>query len=473
MKSLYTLLLLCITTLSFAQYGEIQGTVKDVDKNEGIPFAAIVAKLNGLQQGGVTTDIFGDFTIKPLTPGKYTIEVQYVGYPTKQITGVIVNANRITELNIEMKAGIDITTVVVEGYRKPLFDKDQTVKQTTLLGEEVEKIPTRNINDLIGKTAGVVQRDEGEGFNIRGQRSGGNDIYIDGVKVRGSNTLPQGAIAEITTITGGIPARYGDATGGIVSITTKGPSGKFGGGIELVTSHFLDPYGYNLVGANISGPILNTNRGTKFERTLAGYIISAEYRYQKDPDPSSNGIWRVKQSVLDSLELEPLQPALAGVGFDRRAEFLTLNDLENVKTKQNVKRHDITGAGKISIAPTKNTDILFGGNYNYQNYNSFIYSYSLFNAENNPQLIYNLFRVFGRFTQKFSTTDEDKKDERETSMLQNAYYSVQADYTRVRRIVQDDSHKGNLFDYGYIGKFDIHSTPTYIFDPDGRCVYTS
>ena len=39
-----------------------------------------------------------------------------------------------------------------------------------------------------------------------------------------SNNLPKSAIEEVQVITGGLPASYGDATGGIVSITTRGPS---------------------------------------------------------------------------------------------------------------------------------------------------------------------------------------------------------------------------------------------------------
>ena len=43
------------------------------------------------------------------------------------------------------------------------------------------------------------------------------------MKVRGGLGVPQGGIEQIV-ITGGVPAQYGDATGGIISVTTKGPS---------------------------------------------------------------------------------------------------------------------------------------------------------------------------------------------------------------------------------------------------------
>ena len=39
-------------------------------------------------------------------------------------------------------------------------------------------------------------------------------------------------------ITGGVPANYGDVTGGIIAITTRGPSAKYFGSIEGVSSGF-------------------------------------------------------------------------------------------------------------------------------------------------------------------------------------------------------------------------------------------
>ncbi|MDZ7774782.1 MAG: hypothetical protein U5L09_03775 [Bacteroidales bacterium] len=48
-----------------------------------------------------------------------------------------------------------------------------------------------------------------------------------------------------------MPAQYGDATGGIINITTKGPSRDFGGGFSAQSSEYLDAYGYNRLGLNL------------------------------------------------------------------------------------------------------------------------------------------------------------------------------------------------------------------------------
>ena len=61
--------------------------------------------------------------------------------------------------------------------------------------------------------------------------------------------MPTSGIEQITVITGGVPAKYGDATGGIISVTTKGPSSKMVGGIRAMKlPHCLMSYNYNLLG---------------------------------------------------------------------------------------------------------------------------------------------------------------------------------------------------------------------------------
>ena len=108
------------------------------------------------------------------------------------------------------------------------------------------------MQSIASTTAGVYQADEGGALNVKGSRAEATDYYIDGIKVRGSSSLPASAIEQLTVVTGGVPARYGDATGGIINITTRGPSNTFSGGLEAVTSKFLEPYNYNLFNASIA-----------------------------------------------------------------------------------------------------------------------------------------------------------------------------------------------------------------------------
>src|SRR5204862_4629168 len=86
------------------------------------------------------------------------------------------------------------------------------------------------------------------------------------------------------------------------------------------------------------------------------------------------------------------------------------------------------------------------------------------NAENNTQVRDLSYRGFVRFTQRFSQREETATAGSEASKksgIKNAYYSIQVDYSRRNQNVEDPDHKNNLFDYGYIGKYQRFRAPTY------------
>ena len=225
-KIYLTIAFIFFTTLAFSQTGTLKGVITDAMSGEPIPFANIVAERNGNQIGGTTTDFDGNYTIKPLEPGSYTVKATFVGYGAVEITGVIISANKITDQNVKLQEGVAIGEVKIIEYKKPLLDKDNLSGETKT-AEEIVALPTRSVTSVAATTAGIYQRDEGDGVNIRGSRGDATEYYIDGIKVRGSMGVPTSGIEQITVITGGVPAKYGDATGGIISVTTKGPSSKF------------------------------------------------------------------------------------------------------------------------------------------------------------------------------------------------------------------------------------------------------
>ena len=239
------------SAVAFAQTGTLKGTVLDALSGEAIPFANVIIERNGTQTAGTTTDFDGKFTIKPIEPGTYTVKATFVGYQTYVMTGLIISTNKITFQDLKLSSGIQKGEVVIVEYKKPLIDQDN-ITGTTKTAEEIVALPTRSVASVAATTAGIYQKDEGESLNVRGSRSDATDYYIDGIKVRGSLGVPQSAIEQITVMTGGLPAQYGDVTGGIISITTKGPSNKFYGGAEVESSSLFDKYNKNLFGINLS-----------------------------------------------------------------------------------------------------------------------------------------------------------------------------------------------------------------------------
>ena len=132
-RKIYLIAALALTSsIAMAQTGSLKGVINDAMSGESIPFANIVAEKNGNQIGGTTTDFDGNYTIKPLEPGTYTIKATFVGYGTVEVTGVIVSANKITFQDVKLQEGI----AELLGYKnakwiKPLLDikpKERPVK---------------------------------------------------------------------------------------------------------------------------------------------------------------------------------------------------------------------------------------------------------------------------------------------------------------------------------------------------------
>ena len=463
LRKIYLIAILVLTSsLAMAQTGSLKGVITDAMSGESIPFANLIAEKNGSQIAGTTTDFDGNFTIKPLEPGTYTIKATFVGYGTVEVVGVIVSANKITFQDVKLQQGVAIGEVKVIAYKKPLLDQDNLSGETKT-AEEIVALPTRNIASVAASTAGIYQRDEGDGVNVRGSRSDATEYYVDGIKVRGSMGVPTSGIEQITVITGGVPAQYGDATGGIISITTKGPSNKMFGGIEFESSTLFDSYNYNLLGFALSGPILkkrNTD-GSKGS-SLIGYFLAGEFRSVDDTDPSAIGMWKVKDDVLADLQANPFQIAPnASAGFLSRSEFLNEDDFENVQAKINVNEKRFNLSGKLDIKPSKNTFLSLGGSYYARESRDFSSWRSMFSWDNNRQSTQHTYRVFGKLVQKFGSA-EDNEDE-SSATIKNAFFTIQGDYTNNKYTYVDAVHQNDLFNYGYVGQFVTSKAPVYDF----------
>lgn len=466
-KLLFTVgLIFAVNTLVFAQSGTLKGKIIDKGTNEPIAFANIIIESGGKQMGGTTSDFDGNYTIKPITPGKYDLKATYVGYKPLLIRGVIINANKITFQDISMESTVvQIETFEVTDYKVPLIDKDKTSTGGTVTSEEIEKMPNRSASAVATTVGGVFSAD-GERGSVRGQRTEGTIMYIDGVRVRGSSSLPQAAIEEVSVITGGLPARYGDATGGVINVTTKGPSRIFGGGVELQTSQFLDAFGYNRVGLNATGPLLSSKKDPLNTISLLGFFVAGDFIYNKDGRPTANGIYKAKDEVIDQLNAVPLLPSGTGSGSVQSAEFLRESDLELVKSTQNTSNYSVNLSGKIDVRTSPTINLSFGGSYNYFKGNNYSYANSLLNYDNNSESSSATWRVFGKFTQRFPTAKESK------SIVKNVYYTIDVNYSMVHNKTQDPTHEDRLFNYGYLGKFTTYKAKNYeygidtVYDPN-------
>lgn len=216
-------LMLACSLLSTGQnFGEIKGRLVDAITGESVPFAAVGVDGGGTVIGGVS-DENGRFRIKPLSPGTYDVNVPASTYQKATVSNVEVRVNEITVLGDIKLSGHEGPAVVITVHQD-LIRKDApeviTVKDT-----DIKTNPNRNNTvALVAMAApGVTQGPEQE-LHFRGARPQNFATFIDGVKIPGGDIprVPSTAINNLTVYTGGIPASYGDVTGGVVIIETKG-----------------------------------------------------------------------------------------------------------------------------------------------------------------------------------------------------------------------------------------------------------
>lgn len=203
--------------------GEIRGRLLD-DRGAALPYASVSTTTNG-QPLSTTTDDDGRFVLKPLSPGLYGVTCFAMGLKKAHIPGVEVTADRATYMkDVRLEASTNVMdTLTVIAYRRKLITADDPSRMS-LLAEEFAKDPTRKdpIQFLSKNFAGVTAAPNGDGLYFRGSRTENMVSYIDGVKVSGAvPRVPPSAISSVSVYTGGLPARYGDVTGGVIVMETK------------------------------------------------------------------------------------------------------------------------------------------------------------------------------------------------------------------------------------------------------------
>jgi len=149
---------------------EVRGIVRDAATGEPLPFVNVVLRTaDGKATNGASTNFDGYYAMA-VPPGARRILFNYVGYVAQEqeLNGNTMNAE-LKQSQLELKA------MEVVSYKRPLIDRDGG-SATTITSEQIRNTPQRSIQ-------------------MRGART--------------ENSLPH---------TNGVPANYGDMTGGITNI---------------------------------------------------------------------------------------------------------------------------------------------------------------------------------------------------------------------------------------------------------------
>lgn len=233
LKSLLFAIFLVSTFGVFAQKQTVSGVVKDSFLGETIVGANVLIK--GTLKGAVT-DIEGKFELS-LDPGKYTLEVSYVGYTTEDKDIVVENKPIYLTFNLKTVV-LDEVAIVGEVARS----RETPVAFTTLLPAKIEeRIAGQDIPMLLNKTPGVYATEQGGGdgdarITIRGFSQRNVAVMLDGIPVNDmengwvywSNWFGLDAVTRSIQVQRGLGASKLalPSVGGTINILTKGIENK-------------------------------------------------------------------------------------------------------------------------------------------------------------------------------------------------------------------------------------------------------
>lgn len=176
MRTLITAIALILSSWAIAQdsTGSIAGKMTDSDYNdEPLAFANVLIK--GTTKGA-TSDFDGLYEISGLEPGTYTVVFSYVGYETREIADVVVEAGKVSEVNVSMSASAEqLDEVVVTVVRRQdsqvaqLIAQKKAVTQVESIGaQELGKLAVSDAAKATTKISGVTASQGSGDIFVRG-----------------------------------------------------------------------------------------------------------------------------------------------------------------------------------------------------------------------------------------------------------------------------------------------------------------
>lgn len=225
--------------------GKVSGVVEDAVTGE--PLVGATVRVEG-QNLTTMTDEDGEYFIIGVPIGKYTLLVSHVGFETTRAEEVRILVDLTTPVNFKLNtAPVELGREVVVRATNPVIQADLTSSRSIFTAERLASLPnTIDLDAILSNYPGVVMGKEAD-LHVRGGRSDQVAYYLDGFSVvdpftnqAGLRILP-GALEELSLMSGGFTAEYGDAMSGVVNAVTREGSANYKGRVRVYEG-FTKPY---------------------------------------------------------------------------------------------------------------------------------------------------------------------------------------------------------------------------------------
>ncbi len=273
MKKLLLFLTLLVFTSgqAIAQNATIKGTIKTSD---GRPAQFVYVALKGTTKG-TATNASGDFELKKIESGTYTLVVSLLGMESLEQPVSVQPNETVTLPEITLNvSNQDLNEVAIEARRNnresayvakmPLKNLENPQVYHSIDSRLLKEQVVTNFDDALKNAPGVEKLWESTG---RGGDGGGyyslrgfsvQPTLVNGLPGLTNGSLDPANIERIEVLKGPSGTLFGSSLisyGGLINTVTKKPFSQFGGEISYVTGS----YGLNRIAADVNTPLSKEN----------------------------------------------------------------------------------------------------------------------------------------------------------------------------------------------------------------------
>ncbi|MEP0713826.1 MAG: TonB-dependent receptor [Algoriphagus sp.] len=200
----------------------IRGKIIHLENNEPIE-AAYIWVIEA--EEGAVSDQNGNFVVKNLCPGTYTLTIQYLGHQSIRDTVELTSGNYTKTYRLEEEA-LGLQSIEVHGHRDAVTT---TTAVSALYGEALLEARGENLGESLKRISGVSTFSTGNSIAkpvIHGMHSNRIMIMNNGIRLEGQQWGAEHApeidpflADEITVVKGAETVRYGpEAMGGLILV---------------------------------------------------------------------------------------------------------------------------------------------------------------------------------------------------------------------------------------------------------------
>jgi hypothetical protein len=283
MRTIFFLLSVLLTTLAFAQKGNIRGFVYDKESGEPVIFCNVFLKGTTT---GAATDINGMYNISKVNSGNYTLVVTYIGFDTTEINISLRNGEILSQ-NLEIgKTSVSLSEVTISAEREEMRSEVKAAA-IKISKQDLEMMPTiggePDLAQYMQVIPGVVfTGDQGGQLYIRGGSPIQNKVLLDGMIIYSPfhsiglfSVFDTDIIRNTDVYTGGFSAEYGGRVSSIMDIKTiDGNKKEIGGKLSANT------FGSKIF---IEGPLTKSGNSSFVVSGKTSYLDKSSDLFYKEP----------------------------------------------------------------------------------------------------------------------------------------------------------------------------------------------